>query len=148
MPHLALELYQAAGQVKFLHVPYRGAAPALTDLLGGQIAALFADAPALLSQIQSGKLKAIGASYGYGYNLSLSAPDNEPPLKSGGILRPAQTALLADAAVASAYLLIALWLSPAMTGLVAGAGAGLLLLLSRGATAARFTGPSTQPSSD
>ncbi len=62
MPHLALELYQAAGQVKFLHVPYRGAAPALTDLLGGQIAALFADAPALLSQIQSGKLKAIGAA--------------------------------------------------------------------------------------
>src|SRR5262249_10095782 len=37
MPHLALELYQASGQVKFLHVPYRGAAPALTDLLGGQV---------------------------------------------------------------------------------------------------------------
>jgi len=62
MPHLALELYQAAGNVKFLHVPYRGAAPALTDLLGGQVQALFADAPVLLSQIQSGKLKAIGAA--------------------------------------------------------------------------------------
>ena len=62
MPHLALELYQAAGNVKFLHVPYRGAAPALTDLLGGQVQALFADAPVLLSQIQSGKIKAIGAA--------------------------------------------------------------------------------------
>jgi tripartite-type tricarboxylate transporter receptor subunit TctC len=62
MPHLALELYQAAGGVKFLHVPYRGAAPALTDLLGGQVQGLFADAPVLLSQIQSGKIKAIGAA--------------------------------------------------------------------------------------
>jgi tripartite-type tricarboxylate transporter receptor subunit TctC len=62
MPHLALELYQAAGNVKFLHVPYRGAAPALTDLLGGQVQGLFADAPVLLSQIQSGKIKAIAAA--------------------------------------------------------------------------------------
>jgi tripartite-type tricarboxylate transporter receptor subunit TctC len=43
-------------------VPYRGAAPALTELLGGQVQALFADAPVLLSQIQSGKIKAIGAA--------------------------------------------------------------------------------------
>src|SRR5919204_4839583 len=35
--HLAIELFQAAANVKFLHVPYRGAAPALTDLLGGQV---------------------------------------------------------------------------------------------------------------
>jgi tripartite-type tricarboxylate transporter receptor subunit TctC len=62
MPHLALELYQAAGNVRFLHVPYRGAAPALTDLLGGQVQGLFADAPVLLSQIQSGKIKAIAAA--------------------------------------------------------------------------------------
>src|SRR5262244_2669612 len=48
MPHLALELFQSAGNVKFLHVPYRGAAPALTDLMGGQVQALFADAPVLL----------------------------------------------------------------------------------------------------
>jgi len=37
MPHLALELFQSAADVKFLHVPYRGAAPALTALLGGQV---------------------------------------------------------------------------------------------------------------
>ena len=62
MPHLALELFQAAGNVKFLHVPYRGAAPALTDLLGGQVQALFADATVLLPQIQGGKLKPLGVA--------------------------------------------------------------------------------------
>jgi tripartite-type tricarboxylate transporter receptor subunit TctC len=64
MPHLALELYQAAANVKFLHVPYRGAAPALTDLLGGQVQGLFADAPVLLSQIEGGKIRPLGAASG------------------------------------------------------------------------------------
>ncbi len=62
MPHLALELFQTAAGVKFVHVPYRGAAPALTDLLGGQVTALFADAPVLMSQIEGGKLKPLGAA--------------------------------------------------------------------------------------
>ncbi len=60
--HLALELFQSAAGVKFLHVPYRGAAPALTDLLGGQVEALFADVPVLLSQIEAGKLKPLAAA--------------------------------------------------------------------------------------
>ena len=50
--------------MKFLHVPYRGAAPAMTDLLGGQVQALFADTPVLLPHIRGGKLKAIGAASG------------------------------------------------------------------------------------
>jgi tripartite-type tricarboxylate transporter receptor subunit TctC len=62
MTHLALELYQSAAGVKFLHVPYRGAAPALTDLLGGQVQAMFADAPVLLSHIKAGALKPLGAA--------------------------------------------------------------------------------------
>ena len=62
MPHLALELYQASAKVKFLHVPYRGAAPALTDLLGGQVQAFFADAPVLMPQITSGKVRPLGAA--------------------------------------------------------------------------------------
>src|SRR5215471_16602504 len=62
MPHLALELYQSAANLKFLHVPYRGAAPALTDLLGGQVLAMFADTPVLLPHIRGGKLKPIGAA--------------------------------------------------------------------------------------
>lgn len=61
MPHLALELFQASANVKFLHVPYRGAAPALTDLLGGQVQGMFGDVPVLLPQIQGGKIKAIAA---------------------------------------------------------------------------------------
>ena len=63
-PHLALELLQSAADAKFVHVPYRGAAPAITDLLGGQVAAMFADAPVLLPHIQAGKLKAIGVASG------------------------------------------------------------------------------------
>jgi tripartite-type tricarboxylate transporter receptor subunit TctC len=62
MPHLAIELYQASAGVKFLHVPYRGAAAALTDLLGGQVQGMFADTPVLLSQIQGGKIRALGAA--------------------------------------------------------------------------------------
>jgi tripartite-type tricarboxylate transporter receptor subunit TctC len=58
-PHLALELLQAAAGVKFVHVPYRGAAPAITDLLGGQVIAMFADAPVLMPQIRAGKLTAL-----------------------------------------------------------------------------------------
>jgi len=42
--------------------PYRGAAPALTDLLGGQVTAMFADTPVLLPHIRAGKLKPIGAA--------------------------------------------------------------------------------------
>jgi tripartite-type tricarboxylate transporter receptor subunit TctC len=62
MPHLALELFQKAADVKFVHVPYRGAAPALTDLLGGQVTAMFADAPVLMPHIEGGKIKALGAA--------------------------------------------------------------------------------------
>ncbi len=62
MPHLALELYQASAGVKFLHVPYRGAAAALSDLLGGQVQGMFADTPVLLSQIQAGKIRPLGAA--------------------------------------------------------------------------------------
>ena len=62
MPHLAIELFQASAGVKFLHVPYRGAAQAISDLLGGQVQALFADTPALMPQIVGGRLRAIGAA--------------------------------------------------------------------------------------
>jgi tripartite-type tricarboxylate transporter receptor subunit TctC len=62
MPHLALELFQSAGGMKFLHIPYRGAAPALTDLLGGQVRGLFADTPVLLPHVQAGKLRVLAAA--------------------------------------------------------------------------------------
>jgi len=62
--HLATEMFATAGGFKYVHVPYRGAAPALTDLLGGQVAAFFADAPVLMPQIAAGKVKPLGAASG------------------------------------------------------------------------------------
>ncbi|MFZ3334929.1 MAG: tripartite tricarboxylate transporter substrate binding protein [Xanthobacteraceae bacterium] len=59
-PHLAQLLLAASAGVKFLHVPYRGAAPALTDLLGGQVQVVALDIPVVISQIQAGKLIPIG----------------------------------------------------------------------------------------
>ena len=62
--HLALELFQNAAGIKFVHVPYRGAAPALTDLLGGQVEAFLADVPVLMPQIAAGKIKPLAAASG------------------------------------------------------------------------------------
>jgi len=59
-PHLAHMLLDAAGGGKFLHVPYRGAAPALTDLLGGQVQVVALDIPVVIAQIQAGNLVPIG----------------------------------------------------------------------------------------
>ena len=58
-PHIALELFQAAAGVKFVHVPYRGAAPAINDLLGQQVQMTFLDLPVILPQIKAGNLKPI-----------------------------------------------------------------------------------------
>ncbi|HVY58760.1 MAG TPA: tripartite tricarboxylate transporter substrate binding protein [Xanthobacteraceae bacterium] len=60
--HLGLELYQAAAGVKFQAVPYRGASQAVTDILGGQLDALFGDVPTILSQVRAGKLKPLAAT--------------------------------------------------------------------------------------
>jgi len=60
IPHLALlQLEQATG-VDLLHVPYNGMAPALNDLLGGQVNGFFADVPAVMAQIKGGRLRALG----------------------------------------------------------------------------------------
>ena len=60
IPHLAMEQLADATHVKLLHVPYKGAAPAITDVMGGQVAAFFGDVPGLIGHVRSGKLKAIG----------------------------------------------------------------------------------------
>jgi tripartite-type tricarboxylate transporter receptor subunit TctC len=59
-PHLALELFKGASGANVLHVPYRGAAPAVTDVVGGQVHAMFADLPVLMPQIKGGTLRPIG----------------------------------------------------------------------------------------
>lgn len=60
--HLAGELFCSQAGVKLLHVPYKGSAPAVTDLVGGQIQAMFCAAPGALAHIKSGSLRAIGIS--------------------------------------------------------------------------------------
>jgi len=59
-PHLALELMKGATGANIVHVPYRGAAQAVTDTIGGQVVAMFADLPVLLPQIRGGTLRSIG----------------------------------------------------------------------------------------
>ena len=62
IPHLALAQMELATSVDFLHVPYNGMAPALNDLLGGQVSGAFADVAAVMSQIKGGRLKALGVA--------------------------------------------------------------------------------------
>jgi tripartite-type tricarboxylate transporter receptor subunit TctC len=60
--HLAMELLKAEAKLDMLHVPYKGAAPAVNDLLGGQVVAGIFDVPILLGHIRSGKLKALAVT--------------------------------------------------------------------------------------
>jgi len=60
--HIAgLQLEEKAG-IKLLHIPYKGMGQAVTDLMSGQVSLMFAPAPAVLSHIQSGKLKALAVT--------------------------------------------------------------------------------------
>ena len=60
IPHLALIQLEESTGAKFLHIPYKGMAPAFTDLMGGQVRGVFADVAAILPQVQGGRLKPIG----------------------------------------------------------------------------------------
>jgi tripartite-type tricarboxylate transporter receptor subunit TctC len=62
--HLAGELLKAEAKVDLVHVPYKGAAPAVNDLLGGQVQMGIFDVPVLLGHIRSGKLKALAITSG------------------------------------------------------------------------------------
>ena len=97
-PHLAGELYKSMTGVNIVHVPYKGLAPAITDLLGGQIQVLFADVGLVLPHIKAGKLKAIAVT---GRQRSAAAPEVPTMIEAGlpgytagtwyGILAPAGT---------------------------------------------------------
>ncbi|NUZ08343.1 Bug family tripartite tricarboxylate transporter substrate binding protein [Piscinibacter koreensis] len=60
--HLATELFRERTGVPLVHVPYRGAAPAVQDVLGGQIPMMFVDTASGYAHIQSGKLRPIGVA--------------------------------------------------------------------------------------
>jgi tripartite-type tricarboxylate transporter receptor subunit TctC len=59
LPHLAGELFKLTAKIDVVHVPYRGAAPAINDLLGQQVQMTFLDLPVLLPQIKAGNLRPI-----------------------------------------------------------------------------------------
>jgi tripartite-type tricarboxylate transporter receptor subunit TctC len=61
-PQMAGELFKLMADVDLLHVPYQGAAPALTDLLGGRAQVMFEAMPTLVGYIQSGKLRALAVT--------------------------------------------------------------------------------------
>jgi tripartite-type tricarboxylate transporter receptor subunit TctC len=60
--HLAAEMFTAATGIKALHVPYKGSIPAVTDLLGGQIQAMFDAGTSSLPQVRAGKLRVLGVT--------------------------------------------------------------------------------------
>jgi tripartite-type tricarboxylate transporter receptor subunit TctC len=68
LPHLAAELFKLTAKIDMVHVPYRGAAPAINDLLGQQVQMTFLDLPVILPQIKSGALRPI----------ALGAPERAP----------------------------------------------------------------------
>ncbi|MDP1567794.1 MAG: tripartite tricarboxylate transporter substrate binding protein [Polaromonas sp.] len=60
--HLSGELFKAMTGVNMVHIPYKGAAPALNDLLGGQIPVMFDSLTGVIQQVKAGKLRALGVT--------------------------------------------------------------------------------------
>jgi tripartite-type tricarboxylate transporter receptor subunit TctC len=61
-PHMAGELFKMMAGIDMVHVPYRGSAPALTDLLGGQVQMMFDLTPSSIGHIKAGKLRALAVT--------------------------------------------------------------------------------------
>jgi len=96
--HLSGELFKSLAGVDMIHVPYKGSAAAMADLLGGQITMSFVDIPTALTHIKSGKLRALGVTSA---QASPALPDVAPLAQQGlpgfdlkawyGVLAPANT---------------------------------------------------------
>ena len=61
-PHLAAELFKTMTGTQLVHVPYKGAPPAMTDLIAGHVALSFATSPTAVPNVKSGKVRALGVS--------------------------------------------------------------------------------------
>ena len=79
--HLSGELFKARAGIDMLHVPYKGTGPALNDLLANHIQLMFAPTQTAMSQIQTGRIKAIGVTG----TKSIEALPNVPPIASSGL---------------------------------------------------------------
>src|ERR1700709_713093 len=60
--HLSGEMFMAMAGIKMQHVPYRGAAPAITDMLGGQVQVIFDNMPSIIQHIRAGSLRALAVT--------------------------------------------------------------------------------------
>jgi len=80
-PHLALELYKSIAGVQIVHVPYKGLAPAITDLLGGQVQVLFADVGLIAPHLKAGTLRALAVT---GAQRTPALPDL-PTMQEAGV---------------------------------------------------------------
>ena len=78
--HLAGELFRIYAKIDFVHVPYKGGGPATTDLLGGQITAIFATPASVVGHIKAGKLRALAST---GAQRSLAMPEVPTIAESG-----------------------------------------------------------------
>ena len=81
IPHLAGELFQLSQGVKLQHVPYKGAALAMSDLLAGRVQLMFDNLPTVLAHIRSGKLRALAVA---GNKRARALPDL-PTLAEAGV---------------------------------------------------------------
>lgn len=79
--HLTGELFKHLADIDMLHVPYKGSAPAVTDVIGGQVHVMFDNIPSSMPHVQSGTLKAIAVSSA---ERSKSLPD-VPTVQEAGI---------------------------------------------------------------
>jgi tripartite-type tricarboxylate transporter receptor subunit TctC len=78
-PHLAMALFQSMTGIDVIHVPYKGSAPALTDLMGGQIAMMFDNTA--INYVKGGKLRALGVTT----QERLAVMPNVPTLSEAGV---------------------------------------------------------------
>ena len=79
--HLSMEMFKTMTGTDLVHVPYKGSAPAMTDLLGGQVQAYFDNAPNALPHVRAGKLRALAVTTA---KRSSFAPDL-PTVAEGGV---------------------------------------------------------------
>jgi tripartite-type tricarboxylate transporter receptor subunit TctC len=61
-PHLSMELFKSIAHIDLVHIAYKGASPALADLIGGQIPSMISNVPALLPYVQAGKIRPLAVT--------------------------------------------------------------------------------------